>query len=151
MANTYLRPFGQTQKAPSAVATAAVTLTGAGSLDNDTPSNTVLLLTAGSNPGGSICTGLHAIQRATTATAISLFIWSSLDSGTTKRLILSELMDAHTVAATSEIPKIEFRHPDGTIIDEENPLRLEAGEKLYCGIATAVTAGVVFSARLVDA
>ena len=135
MANTFTAPFAQTPKTATAVATADATLT-------DTPSNTVLLVTAGVN--GAILTRLTAIPRAT-VTASSLVVFISKDSGTTQRLIDSELMAAHTVATTTAIPETFFAN-----YSESSPLRLEAGDRLYIGSQVALAGGIVFRAEFTD-
>ena len=135
MANTFTAPFAQTPKTATAVCTAAATLT-------DTPSNTVLLVTAGSD--GAILTRLTAIPRAT-VTASSLVVFISKDSGTTQRLIDSELMAAFTVATTTAIPETTF-----TTYSEGSPLRLEAGDRLYVGSQVALAGGIVFRAEFTN-
>lgn len=137
MAKTFTAPFAQTPKTATAVATGAVA-----SITTDAPTNTVLLLTAGSD--GAILTSLTAIPRAT-VTASSLCLWISKDSGTTKRLIDSELMAAHTVATTTAIPETVFSR-----ISENTPLRLEAGDQLYVGSQVALASGIVFKAEYTD-
>jgi len=135
MAKTFTAPFAQTPKTATAVATAAATLT-------DTPSNTVLLMTAGAD--GCIVTGLTAIPRAT-VTASSLVLFISKDSGSTQRLIDSELMSAYTMATTTAIPETVFSR-----ISESSPLRLEAGDRLYVGSQVALAGGIVFKAEYTD-
>lgn len=148
MAKTFTAPFAQTPNVWTAVATTAVALTGAGSLDNDTPSNTVLLGTASATDGGVI-TSLSAIPRAT-VTATALYLWSSKDNGTTKSLIASALMPAYTLAATTENTRTVFKHADGTVISDTAPLRLQAGEQLYVGIGVSLASGIMFNAREMD-
>ena len=135
MANTFTAPFAQTPKTATAVCTAAATLT-------DTPSNTVLLVTAGSD--GAILTRLTAIPRAT-VTASSLVIFISKDSGTTQRLIDSELMSAYTMATTPAVPETVF-----AFYSETAPLRLEAGDRIYVGSQVALAGGIVFRAEFTD-
>lgn len=136
MANTFTAPFAQTPQTASAVATAAATVTG------DTPTNTVLLLTAGVN--GAILTRLWAIPRAT-VTASSLVIWISSDTGTTKRIKDSVLMAAATVNTTTAIALTQF-----TNYSETTPLRLKAGDQIYVGSQVALAGGIVFSAEFTD-
>jgi hypothetical protein len=131
----YTAPFAQTPKTATAVCTAVATLT-------DTPSNTVLLVTAGSD--GAILTRLTAIPRAT-VTASSLVVFLSKDGGTTQRLLDSELMAAHTVAATTAIPETVF-----PFYSETAPLRLEAGDRLYVGSQVALAGGIVFRAEFTN-
>lgn len=133
---TFTAPFAQTPKTATAVATGAATVA------DDAPANTVLLMTAGAD--GCIVTKLTAVPRAT-VTASSLCLWISKDSGTTKRLIDSELMSAHTVATTTAIPETSFIN-----ISESSPLRLEAGDQLYVGSQVALAGGIVFKAEYTD-
>ena len=135
MAKTYTAPFAQTTKTSNAVVTAADDLT-------DDPANTVLLETAGTD--GALLTKLTAMPRATvTASGLHLFI--SQDSGTTKRLIDSIMMDAHSVAVTTAIPVTSF-----DLISEDTPIRLEAGDKLYVGSAVALAGGIIFKSETTD-
>lgn len=136
MAKTFTAAFAQTPKTATAVAT------GAATVGTDSPTNTVLLMTAGAD--GCIVTGLAAIPRAT-VTASSLLLYLSKDSGTTQRLIDSELMSAHTVATTTAIPETVFSR-----ISETAPLRLEAGDRLYVGSQVALASGIVFKAEYTD-
>lgn len=137
MAKTFTAPFAQTPKTATAVVTGA-----AGTITGDTPTNTVLLATAGAD--GAILTRLTAIPRAT-VTASSLVVFISKDGGTTKRLIDSELMAAHTVATTTAIPETAFAN-----FSETTPLRLEAGDQLYVGSQVALASGIVFRAEFTD-
>jgi hypothetical protein len=136
MAKTFTAPFAQTPKTATAV------VTGAAAITNDTPTNTVLLFTAGSD--GAILTRLSAIPRAT-VTASSLVLFISNDTGTTKRLIDSELMAAHTVATTTAIPETAFAN-----FSETAPLRLAAGDQLYVGSQVALAGGIIFRAEYTD-
>jgi hypothetical protein len=108
----------------------------------DTPANTVLLVTAGSD--GAILTRLTAIPRAT-VTASSLVVFLSKDGGTTQRLLDSELMAAHTVATTTAIPETVF-----PFYSETAPLRLEAGDRIYVGSQVALAGGIVFRAEFTN-
>jgi len=137
MAKTFTAPFAQTPKNATAVVTGA-----AGSITGDTPTNTVSLLTAGAD--GAILTRLTAIPRAT-VTASSLVLFTSSDSGTTKRLIDSVLMSAQTVATTTAITSTSF-----STYTETAPLRLQAGEQLYVGSQVALASGIVFKAEYTD-
>ena len=137
MAKTFTAPFAQTPKTATAVTTGACA-----SIDGDTPTNTVELMTAGAD--GCIVTEISAMPRGT-VTASNLVIFISKDSGTTKRLVSSVLMAAHTVAATTAIPITVFSE-----ITETAPLRLEAGDKLYVGNQVALADGVVFKAEYTD-
>ena len=137
MALTYTAPFAQTTKTATAVATNA-----AGTISGDAPTNTVLLLTAGSD--GAIITRLTAMPRAT-VTASSLIIWVSNDSGTTKRMIDSATMAAQTVSTTAGITWTQF-----TSYSETTPLRLEANQQIYVGSQVALASGIVFKAEFTN-
>lgn len=137
MAKTYTAPFAQTPKTAAVVVTTAT-----GSLATDTPTNTVELLTAGSD--GALVTRLLAIPRGTvTASGLLLFLQKS--GGSIKRLIDSELMPAYTDATTTAIPETAFGN-----VSDSTPLRLEAGDKLFVGSQVALAAGIVFAAQWMD-
>ena len=136
MAITNTAAFAQTSKTGSAVATAASGIT------SDTPTNTILIATAGAD--GAILTKLTAMPRAT-VTASGLYLFISQDSGTTKRVVDSALMAAYTYAATT------YNEP--TVFDaiaEATPIRLEAGDELYVSSAVALASGIVFNAEWTD-
>lgn len=136
MAKTFTAPFAQTPKTTSAV------VTGAGTITNDTPSNTALLLTAGAD--GALVTRVKAMPRAT-VTASSLHLYLSTDGGTTMRMIDSALMAAYTQATTTQTPKTAFSD-----ITESAPLRLEANARIYCQSEVALAGGIVFTAEYTD-
>lgn len=136
MALTYTAPFAQQPKTATAVVTAAATIT------TDSPTNDVLLVTAGTD--GALLTRLTAIPRAT-VTASSLVLWISKDAGTTKRLIDSELMGAQTVSTTAAVAETAFSN-----YSETTPLRLEAGDRLYVGSQVALASGIVFRAEFTN-
>lgn len=136
MALVYKAPYTQAPAIDTCVCTTATS-----GLDGDTPTNTVLLTTAGAD--GALVTKVSALPRAT-VTATRCDLWVSDDSGTTKRLVSSKLMAAHTVAATTAIPETDFGHTP------EAPLVLGAGERLYAGIAGTLAGGVVFQAHRED-
>lgn len=136
MAKTFTAPFAQTPKTASAVCVAAATIA------DDAPTNTVELYTAGAE--GALVTKLTAIPRAT-VTATALYLYISKDSGTTQRLVDSELMGAHTVATTTAIPETKFGN-----ISEITPIRLEAGDKLFVGVGVETTSGIVFNVECTE-
>lgn len=137
MPKTFTAPFAQIPKTASAVATGAVA-----SIAGDTPTNTVELLTAGAE--GAIVTKLSAIPLST-VTASNLVVFISQDTGATKRLKLSALMEAHTVEATTAIPETLIGE-----VTEETPIRLQAGDVLYVGSQVALADGIVFNAEYTD-
>lgn len=136
MANTFTAAFAQAPKIATAVCTLVATI------NNDTPSNTVLLLTAGSN--GAIVTRLSAIPRAS-VTATSLLLFLSSDGGTTRRLIDSEVMPVFTANAGLAVPETFF-----PLYNSETPLRLASGERLYVGIQVARASGIAFRAEFTN-
>ncbi|MDP1873629.1 hypothetical protein [Phenylobacterium sp.] len=125
---------------PQSIQTAyAVTSTANTDLD-DAPTTVELLMTAGAN--GARVTRITSIPRATvTATNVQLYL--SKDGGTTKRLLETILVAAHTVAATTEIPSYDWG------FSEDNPLLLEAADALYVGQGVS-TGSVVTTAHYGD-
>ena len=107
--------------------------------------NAVLLSTAGAN--GSEYAHIAAIPRATvTATQVQLYAYD----GTTAWLVATALMPAYTMAQTTLCAPTPLTHIDGTTISEGNPLRLQAGWKLYAGIGVALAGGIVVNAQRKD-
>lgn len=101
-----------------------------------TPTNTVLIATAGAS-GGRL-TKLRAIPLAT-VTATQLQEFRSLDAGATKRFSNSALMAAYTMAQTTAAPVTDFGYSD------DNPKILQASEQLY--VAIGVTGAIAFEAE----
>lgn len=125
----------QTPKAATCVLTTAST-----DID-DAPTTAVTLLTAGAN--GARVTSVTAMPRATvTATNICLYV--STDGGTTKRIVDSVLMSAHTVANTTAIPVTDFGYAEAT------PMILPANAVLYATTAVSLTEGIVVFAQYAD-
>jgi len=148
MSKTFTAPFAQTPNTASCKVTTAVALTPNGVDSQTTVTNSVLLLTAGSD--GAIMTELSAMPMAT-VTASQLCVWSSTDSGTTKTLVMSSLMAAYTMAATTQNVPTGFKHSDNsTVISETAPYRLKASEALYVGTLVTNATGIVFNARYTD-
>jgi hypothetical protein len=106
-----------------------------------TPTNTVLVVTAGAN-GGRL-TKLRAIPTAT-VTVTQLQEFRSLDAGTTKKLSNTVLgaSGGYTMAGTTAPPIADFGYSD------DNPKILAAGEQLY--VATGVTGSWAFEAEWAD-
>lgn len=106
-----------------------------------TPTNTVLLVTAGLN-GGRL-TKLRAIPAAT-VTATQLQEFRSLDTGTTKKFSNSVLGagSGYTMAQTTAPPIADFGYSD------DNPKILGAGEQIY--VAVGVTGSWAFEAEWAD-
>lgn len=103
-----------------------------------TPSNTVLLLTAGAN-GGRL-TRLQACPQETT-TANNLQLYRSLNAGTAKFYANGVTLTA-TVSATAAGTPADFGYSD------DNPLILSAAEQLY--VAVGVAKSVNFIAEWAD-
>lgn len=132
--------FANAQKTVQASVATATAITAA-DLD-DTPSNTVLLLTAPT--GGCVVTRCKALQRqpgTTTASQVNLYL--SKDAGTTQRLVASGAAPAYTWALTTAPTAVDFGY------SESAPLRLEGGDRLYgqARNATAVTDCFAFQAE----
>lgn len=126
---------------PQTPRTATCVLSVASTDLDDAPTTTELLLTAGAN--GARVTRVTAIPRAT-VTATRLDLWLSKDGGTTKRLIETALMGAHTVANTTEIPTTDFG------VSEDVPLVLDANDRVYASTAVALAGGIVVAAQYAD-
>jgi hypothetical protein len=137
MAKTYTAPMAQTINNSTAVLTTAT-----GGITTDSPTNALLLFTAGAE--GSIVTAIGALPRAS-ITATALYLFSSEDSGTTLRLIDSVLIPAYTYATTTAVPQTVF-----TNYSEDYPLRLSANERLYVATSVTLASGIVVEARGVD-
>lgn len=136
MANTFTAPFAQTPQTGGAVATVASVIT------TSSPTNTLLLATAGAD--GAIFTKLTAIARST-VTASALYLFISQDAGTTKHLVDSALMAAYTLAATTDNEPTLF-----DLITETTPIRMKAGDELYVATGVALSAGIVFNGEWTD-
>lgn len=109
---------------------------------SDSPSNTALLATAGAN-GGRVTRVSVTPRTSITATHGQLYL--SKDAGTTKRLINTALMTAYTFSGATEIPTTDFGYSD------DNPLILEAADRLYVAIGVTPGAGdICFFAEWAD-
>jgi hypothetical protein len=126
---------------PQTPRTATCVLSAASTDIDDSPTTAELLWTAGAN--GSRITRISALPRAT-VTASLLALYLSKDGGSTKRLIDSALMAAHTVANTTAIPTTDFEY------SEDSALILEAGDRLYLTTAVALAGGIVVCAQGAD-
>ena len=116
---------------PQQPKSAVAALTTANSTYTTSPTNAVLLVTAGAN--GARLTRLGAIP-CETVTANQIQMFRSSDGGTTKYLADSALMAAYTMAQTTEAPTTDFGYSD------DNPLILGANERIYMaeGLTKAV-------------
>lgn len=125
---------------PQGVRSNVANLTTANATYTTTPTNSVLLVTAGAN-GGRL-TRLAAIPTATVGTANQIQLFRSLDNGTTKYFADSALMGTYTMAQTTEAPTTDFGYSDS------NPMILSANERIY--MAEGQTVGVVVVAEWAD-
>lgn len=142
MAVTATPVFAQTPKTNYASPTTAFTLTGAGSMLDDNPSNTVLLITAGAD--GALVTNIKVIPRATCVAHFAA-IYLSKDAGTTKKLLGTVLITAQTVSTTTAV--VEYAFTEAT---ESLPLRLEAADRIYVGISVTNANGINFISKSVN-
>jgi hypothetical protein len=138
MAKTFTAPFSQTQQTAVAIVTSAY-----GSENTLTPSNTSLLLTAGSE--GCLVTSITFLPRQSSISASNVKLWLSKDSGTSKYQIDSALAAAQTVYTYAATTVGSFE-----LITETPPLRLSAGDELYVGCGNAVSNGLAFFAEYMD-
>jgi hypothetical protein len=114
------------------VATANTTFT-------TSPTNTALLVTAGSN-GGRL-TKLVAIP-CETVTASNLQVYRSTDGGATKYLGQCQTCGSDTVSGTDGPTTVDWGYSDS------NPLILQANERLY--VATGISKSFNFIAEWAD-
>lgn len=106
-----------------------------------TPTNTVLLVTAGAN--GARLTKLRAIPMAT-VTVTQMQEFRSLDAGTTKHFSNAALgaSGGYTMAPTTQPPIADFGYSD------DNPKLLAAGEELW--VAVGISGSWAFEAEWGD-
>ncbi|MBX7147127.1 MAG: hypothetical protein K1X44_07450 [Alphaproteobacteria bacterium] len=128
--------FIKTTKTSQAVATLA------NNDVDDNPVGTVLLTTSGNE--GSIVTNITALARASLASSMACYLYLSKDNGVTQRLLSVKLMASFTFSPTTAQIPVDFGY------SETLPLKLEAGDQIYCGIATALVGGVVFTCQRQD-
>jgi len=121
-ANSIVTPQGP-QSGFAVLATANTTFT-------TSPSNSVLLVTAGSN--GARLTRLEFIPLET-VTANALQWYRSIDAGTTKYLAGMATGGSDTVSGTDGATTVSAGYSD------DNPLILQANERIY--VATGITKG----------
>ncbi|HEX3887353.1 MAG TPA: hypothetical protein VHW05_07625 [Phenylobacterium sp.] len=125
---------------PQMPKSAHVATTTANSTYSTTPTNSVLLATAGAN--GSRLTRLHAIPTATVTTANQLQVFRSLDAGTTKYFADSQAMATYSLTQSTQAPKTDFGYSD------DNPMILAPGEQLW--VATGESQAVAWVAEWGD-
>jgi hypothetical protein len=126
----------QTPRSSSAVAASANSSYG------DTPSNTVVIFTAGVN--GARVSRITALARASVA-ATELQLYRDHDgTGTVRRFFRSRLMAAYVVSQSTGQDVVDFGYSDA------NPLLLAAGEKIYAAIGVSLASGIVFSVEGAD-
>lgn len=117
-----------------------VGLTTANTTFTTSPTNTVLLVTAGVN--GSRVTRLWAVPLEQINTANNIQLYRSYDGGTTKYLYDSKLMATVTPGAAVANTPTDFGYSD------DNPLILVANERLY--VAEGQTEAVNVGAEWAD-
>ena len=125
---------------PQTPKSAIAATTTANSTYTTSPTNTVLLVTAGAN-GGRL-TRLHAIPIATVTTANQLQVFRSQDAGVTKFFADSALMATYTMAQTTAVPKTDLGYSD------DSPMILLPGERLY--VAAGQSQAVAWVAEWAD-
>lgn len=100
------------------------------------PTNSVLLVTAGSN--GARLTKLQAIPTATVGTANQVQMFRDAGTaGASKFFADSVLMAIYTMAQNTEAPTTDFGYSD------DNPLILQANERIYMAQGQSVSVNVV--------
>lgn len=132
-ANSFISP--QTPKSAAAnIATAQATFP-----PTTTPSNTVLVVTAGTN-GGRLTRLIAVPQESVTANNVQAY--RSTNSGTSKWFFASVTGGSDTVSATDGPTVLDFGY------SEDNPLILAGGEQIYC--ATGIAKSYNFIAEWAD-
>lgn len=122
---------------PQKINTGNGVLTTANTTYTDTPTNSVLIFTAGAD--GSRITRITSLPRGTcTATNIDLYRSSDL-AGTIKRFIDRKTQAAQTIDATTACPKNDFGY------NESSPILLEANETLWASMTVTLAAGMVIN------
>lgn len=117
-------------------------------IDDSPDANVVeLAMPAAVETDGALITGLTAIPRATT-TASVLYLYESLDNGTTRRIIATAAASADTVSTTDVPSPIVFQYI-GANISASNPILVPPGAsgskaRYYVGASVALAAGWVF-------
>lgn len=129
--NSIITP--QTPKSGSCAVTTANTTF------STSPSNTVLLVTAGAN--GARLTRLEAVPLET-VTANALQFYRSTDAGATKYLGGMVTGGSDTVSGTDGSTTVSFGY------SEDNAMILQANERIY--VATGITKGYHFNAEWAD-
>lgn len=114
-------------------------LTTANTTFTTSPTNTVLLVTAGAN--GARLTRLEFIPLET-VTANALQWYRSIDAGTTKYLAGMAAGGSDTVSGTDGATTVSSGY------SEDNPLILQANERIY--VATGITKGYHVVAEWAD-
>jgi len=120
---------------PQAVKSSVVNLTAANSTYTTSPTNAVLLVTAG--PNGGRLTKLQAIPCESITTANQIQMFRSNDAGVTKYFADSALVAVYTMAQSTEAPTTEFGYSD------DNPLILQPNERIYIAEGQAKSVNVV--------
>lgn len=124
---------------PQAPKSAFAVLATANTTFSTTPTNSVLLVTAGAN-GGRL-TRLEFIPLET-VTANALQWYRSIDAGTTKYLAGMATGGSDTVSGTDGSTTVSAGY------SEDNPLLLQANERIY--VATGITKGYHVVAEWAD-
>lgn len=124
---------------PQTPRSAACAVSTANTTFSTSPSNTVLLLTAG--PNGARITKLQAVPLET-VTANFLQIYRSQDGGSTKYLTAAATGSSDTVSGADGPTIIDFG------ISDEYPMMLGPGESLY--VATGISKSHHFIAEYAD-
>ena len=124
---------------PQTPKSALVGVTTANTTFTTSPTNTVLLVTAGAN--GARLTRLAAIPLET-VTANNLQAYRSLDAGTTKYLAAAATGGSDTVSGTDGPAVVDFGFSD------DNPMILQANETIY--VATGIAKAYNFIAEWAD-
>jgi len=106
-----------------------------------TGDNALLIATGGANDGGSLVSGIFVTPLATnTLTRVNIYI--SEPAGVNKTFFGFALIAAATIDATSVVAITSITFPDGTVISDDNFLRLKTAWQLWAGLSNAQAGGI---------
>ena len=127
---------------PQRPKTSTGVLTAANTTYTDTPTNSVVIFSAGAD--GARVTKISSIPRAT-CTAMLIDIYRDGDgSGSAKRPIQRRSQAAQTIDTTTACATNDFGYSDAA------PLLLQANEKLWASMTVALAGGMVINVEGAD-
>jgi hypothetical protein len=139
MPKTHAAACPQSGRPLSAIASAAMPMTGANSYADNAPTNTVLLGTVGPEGGEIVAARSHAKTATSTAAFEGFFYRLPGDAATIRRPLLLKLRSASTTNSTTMTGSVSDFGPTRAA-----PVSVPAGAELYFGTAVAqATEGLI--------